>query len=125
MASRDRQYAKVLEEHCRILRDAFAEGNGHEVDTQGDAFLVAFSRARDAVGTAVVAQRVLMTHPWPDGASLRVRMGLDTGEPITTPGRYVGLDVHRAARIAAAGHGVRSCFRMRSLVWQPVTSLRE
>ncbi len=101
----DRRYAEVLDEHQRILRDAFAKGNGQEIDTQGDAFLVAFSRARDAVATAVVAQRALTKHAWPDGASLRVRMGLHTGEPVGGTGGYVGLDVHRAARICSAGHG--------------------
>ncbi len=97
----DRRYAEVLAEHQRLLRDAFAKGNGQEIDTQGDAFLVAFSRARDAVA----AQQSLMKHAWPDGASLQVRMGLHTGEPISHTDRYVGLDVHRAARIGAAGHG--------------------
>ena len=101
----DRRYAEVLAEHQRLLRDAFAKGNGQEIDTQGDAFLVAFSRARDAVATAVAAQLTLMKHPWPDGASLRVRMGLHTGEPLSGGTGYVGIDVHRAARIAAAGHG--------------------
>jgi predicted ATPase/class 3 adenylate cyclase len=101
----DLRYAEVLEEHFRLLRAAFAEGNGQEVGRQGDAFLVAFSRARDAVGTGVAAQLALTKHAWPDGASLRVRMGLHTGEPLTTSDDYVGLDVHRAARICAAGHG--------------------
>jgi predicted ATPase/class 3 adenylate cyclase len=101
----DRRYAEVLAEHQRLLRDAFAKGNGQEIDTQGDAFLVAFSRARDAVGTAVAAQRVLTGHTWPDVASLRVRMGVHTGEPVSGTSGYVGLDVHRAARICAAGHG--------------------
>jgi predicted ATPase/class 3 adenylate cyclase len=101
----DRRYAEVLADHQRILRDAFAKGNGQEVDTQGDAFLVVFSRARDAVTTAVAAQQSLRTHAWRDGAALQVRMGLHTGEPISDTDRYVGLDVHRAARIGAAGHG--------------------
>jgi predicted ATPase/class 3 adenylate cyclase len=101
----DRRYAEVLAAHQRLLREAFAKGNGHEVDTQGDAFLVAFQRARDALATAVAAQQSLMKHPWPDGASLQVRMGLHTGEPISKMDRYVGLDVHRVARIGAAGHG--------------------
>jgi predicted ATPase/class 3 adenylate cyclase len=101
----DRRYAEVLADHRRLLRDAFAKGNGQEIDTQGDAFLVAFSRARDAVGTAVAAQRALAKHSWPDGASLQVRMGLHTGEPLSESGSYVGLDVHRAARICTAGHG--------------------
>src|SRR5262249_32934994 len=91
----DRRYAEILAEHRRLLRDAFAEGHGQEIDTQGDAFLVAFSRARDAVATAVAAQRVLTEQAWPDGATLRVRMGLHTGEPVSEADGYVGLDVHR------------------------------
>ncbi len=101
----DRRYAEVLADHQRLLRDAFAKGNGQEIDTQGDAFLVAFSRARDAVATAVAAQQSLTKHIWPDGASVQVRMGLHTGEPISNTDRYIGLDVHRAARIGTAGHG--------------------
>ena len=102
----DLGYAKVLAEHQRLLRDAFANGNGHEIDTQGDAFLVVFPRARDAVATAVAAQQALAKYPWPDGALLRVRMGLHTGEPlISNETSYVGVDVHRAARICAAAHG--------------------
>ena len=101
----DRRYAEVLAEHQRLLRDVFAKGNGQVIDTQGDAFLVAFPRATDAVGAAVAAQRALTKHAWPDGASLWVRMGLHTGEPVSETGGYVGLDVHRAARICAAGHG--------------------
>ena len=101
----DGRYVEVLAEHQRLLRDAFAEGHGQEIDTQGDAFLVAFSRARDALGTAVAAQRALARHVWPDGTSLRVRMGLHTGEPLNRDIGYVGIDLHRAARIAAAGHG--------------------
>ncbi len=101
----DRRYAEVLAEHQRLLRDAFAKGNGKEIDTQGDAFLVAFSRARDAVATAVAAQLALTKHAWLDGASLRVRMGLHSGEPVSETAGYVGLDMHRAARICSAGHG--------------------
>src|SRR5215831_13213618 len=71
----DRRYAEVLDEHRRLLRDAFAKGHGQEIDSQGDAFLVAFPRARDALATAVAAQQSLAQHPWPDGAPLRVRMG--------------------------------------------------
>ncbi len=101
----DRRYAQILDEHRQLLRNAFAKGKGQEIDTQGDGFLVAFSRARDAVATAVAAQRSLTRHPWPDGAALQVRMGLHTGEPISDEDRYIGLDVHRAARIGAAGYG--------------------
>ncbi|MGQ0550991.1 MAG: ATP-binding protein [Armatimonadota bacterium] len=101
----DRRYADVLTAQRRLLRAAFQEGGGHEVDTQGDAFLVAFGRALDAVAAVAAAQRAITAHPWPEGASVRVRMGLHTGEPTLTAGGYVGLDVHRAARICAAGHG--------------------
>jgi predicted ATPase/class 3 adenylate cyclase/DNA-binding CsgD family transcriptional regulator len=101
----DRRYAEVLLELRRLLRQAFAEGHGQEVDAQGDAFMVAFSRANDAVTTAVAAQRALVAHAWPAGAAPRVRMGLHTGEPLRGETGYVGLDVHQAARIAAAAHG--------------------
>src|SRR5438067_7824630 len=99
------RYASALEEHRRLLRRAFEAWRGCEVDSQGDAFFVAFGRAADAVAAAVAAQRALAAHPWPDGEAVRVRMGLHTGEPTLTPGGYVGLDVHRAARLCAAGHG--------------------
>ena len=91
---------------CRhLLRTAFHQYHGHEVDTQGDAFFVAFARATDAVSAAVAAQRALASHAWPEGVAVRVRMGLHTGEPHLAAEGYVGLDVHRAARIMNAGHG--------------------
>ncbi len=99
------RYSEALAEHQRILRAAFAAHGGHEVDTQGDSFFVAFGRAKDAVAAAVDAQRDLAAHNWPEGGAVRVRMGLHTGEPRAGDGRYVGLGVHKAARIAAAGHG--------------------
>src|SRR6266446_5897369 len=99
------RYASVLVECRRLLRASFQEWNGHEVDTQGDAFLVAFARATDAVLAAVEVQRALASHSWPEGAAVRVRMGLHTGEPTLTSEGYVGLDVHRAARIMSAEHG--------------------
>jgi predicted ATPase/class 3 adenylate cyclase len=92
-------YSDVLEEHRRLLRDAFARHEGVEVDTQGDAFFVAFARARDALTAAADARDALAS------GQVRVRMGLHTGEPLLTPQGYVGIDVHRAARIAAVGHG--------------------
>jgi class 3 adenylate cyclase len=98
-------YGDVLAEHERILRRAFEAAGGQEIDTQGDSFFVAFRRAKDAVGAAVAAQRALAAHAWPGGADVRVRMGLHTGEPSVGSERYVGIGVHRAARIAAAGHG--------------------
>ena len=92
-------YAEALAEHRRALRAAFERHGGVEVDTQGDAFFVAFSRASDALEAAGEGQRALATGP------IRVRMGVHTGEPLVTEEGYVGLDVHRAARIAAVGHG--------------------
>jgi hypothetical protein len=92
-------YAEVLAEHRRVLRDAWRPHDGVEVDTQGDSFFVAFARASDAVAAAVDAQGALA------GGPVRVRMGLHTGEPLRVDEGYVGFDVHRAARIAAAGHG--------------------
>ncbi|HET6781568.1 MAG TPA: adenylate/guanylate cyclase domain-containing protein, partial [bacterium] len=103
---RDR-YAEVLAEHRSLLRTAFAETGGAEVDTQGDAFFVAFSRAKDAMLAAVVAQRALHRHAWPSGTAVRVRMGIHTGEPLLTETGYVGMDVHRAARISQASHGAQ------------------
>src|SRR5439155_1282681 len=99
------QYVSVLEESRRLQRAVFQRWNGYEVDTQGDAFFVAFARATDAVSAAVEMQRALVAHPWPDGASVHVRIGLHTGEPQRSAEGYVGLDVHRAARIMSAGHG--------------------
>src|SRR6188472_1183469 len=92
-------YAELLSEHRRLLRDAFARHGGVEVDTQGDAFFVAFARASDAVAAASDGQAALRDGP------IGVRMGLHTGEPVVTEEGYVAIDVHRAARIAAAGHG--------------------
>jgi DNA-binding SARP family transcriptional activator/class 3 adenylate cyclase len=99
------RYAKALAEHQRILREAFDEHGGREIDTQGDSFFVAFPRATDAVAAAVEAQHALAAQTWPEGAELRVRMGVHTGEPTVGEERYVGLGVHRVARITAAGHG--------------------
>jgi class 3 adenylate cyclase len=98
-------YTAVLAEHRRILRDAFAKHGGHEVDTQGDSFFVAFLRPRDAVLSAVTAQRSIENHQWPPGVELRVRIGIHTGPAELVGHRYVGLAVHRAARICAAGNG--------------------
>ncbi len=101
---RDR-YGEALDDHQRIMREAFAEHGGHEIDTQGDSFFVAFRRAKDAVAAAIACQGRLAEHAWPDTAQLRVRMGIHTGEPAVGGARYIGLGVHRAARICAAGHG--------------------
>lgn len=99
------RYAATLAAHQEILRAAFAAHHGYEVDTQGDSFFAAFPTAVDALAAAADAQRALATYMWPSGTPVRVRIGLHTGAPVLAAGRYVGLDVHRAARIAAAGHG--------------------
>jgi class 3 adenylate cyclase len=98
-------YGDALADHRRIIRDEFGSRGGQEIDTQGDAFFYCFQRARDAVGAAVAAQRGLARHAWPDGSDVRVRMSLHTGEPVVGEEGYVGIDVHRAARICSAGHG--------------------
>jgi len=92
-------YAGVLAEHHRLLREAFTRHAGTEVDTQGDAFFYAFMRASDGLAAAGAGQQAL------EGGPVRVRMGLHTGEPILTEQGYVGIDVHRAARVMSAGHG--------------------
>jgi class 3 adenylate cyclase len=99
------RYADVSRDHRRIIRDAFGARDGTEIDTQGDSFFYSFTRARDAVAAAVDAQRALAGHSWPEGKRVRVRMGLHTGEPTVGDEGYLGLDVVRAARISAAGHG--------------------
>jgi class 3 adenylate cyclase len=99
------EYASVVADHRRILREAFGEAGGREVDTQGDAFFYSFQRARDAVRAAVAGQRALAGHEWPGAAEVKVRMGLHTGEPAVGDEGYIGLDVVRAARICSAAHG--------------------
>jgi len=98
-------YHEILDEHQRMLRAAFEAHGGRIVDTQGDSFFVAFRTAADAVAAAVDAQRDLAAARWPDGVAVKVRMGLHTGEPKVGGERYVGIGVHRAARIGACGHG--------------------
>jgi class 3 adenylate cyclase len=101
----DEGYGQVSGDHRRLVRETFGARGGTEIDTQGDAFSFSFPRARDAVAAAVDAQRALRDHQWPEGHELRVRMGLHTGEPHMGEEGYLGLDVVRAARISAAGHG--------------------
>jgi class 3 adenylate cyclase len=99
------RYEDLLTAHERTLRAAFSTHHGCEIGTHGDEFFVAFTRASDAIRAAVAAQRGLARVRWPDGVDLRVRMGLHTGEAAVRGASYVGLDVHRAARICSAGHG--------------------
>ncbi len=99
------RYASLLDEHRKVMRAAWKPFGGRAVDCQGDASFVIFGRAVDGVAAAAAAQQALAAQPWPDGSVVRVRMGLHTGEPTLVGGGYVGLDVHRAARLSAAGHG--------------------
>lgn len=99
-------YAVALQDHREILRATFMKWNGQEVDTQSEAFFYAFPRATEAASAAVEAQRTIFDHDWTKGAEVRVRMGLHTGEPLDVSAEgYVGMAVHRAARIAHTGHG--------------------
>ena len=99
------QYGDVLSQHRRLMRETFGANGGTEIDTQGDAFFFAFPRARDAVTASVAVQREHAEGEWPGGSTVRVRIGLHTGEPVVGEEGYLGLDVVRAARISAAGHG--------------------
>ena len=98
-------YGDALALHRALIREVIASHGGVEVDTQGDAFLVAFGSADGALNAARDAQRALASAVWPGDTELRVRMGIHTGEPELRDRGYVGLDVHRGARICAAAHG--------------------
>jgi predicted ATPase/class 3 adenylate cyclase len=99
------RFPQALEAHHAILRSAIGANQGHEVSTEGDAFFAVFPSAVDAVRATVAAQQALAAAEWPDGLPVRVRMGLHTGEGVLGGDNYAGVDVNRAARIAAAGHG--------------------
>jgi len=99
------RYGEVIAEHRRIVREIFGAHGGFEIDTQGDSFFYAFARARDAVAAAVDVQRAHADHAWPEGERVRVRVGLHTGEPAVGAEGYLGVDVVRAARLAATGRG--------------------
>jgi class 3 adenylate cyclase len=99
------EYSALLAKHRQLLRAACQERGGQEVDSQGDALFLVFPSARGAVAAAVAAQQAVVAHPWPQQAAVLLRMGLHTGEAHPAEGSYVGLDVHRAARIGAASYG--------------------
>ena len=101
----EQRYAAALDLHRRVLRDAFERHGGYEVNYEGDSFFVAFPGAPAAVAAAAEAQEALALADWPGGHGFRVRMGIHTGDVIADPPKYVGLDVHLAARIMAAAHG--------------------
>jgi predicted ATPase/class 3 adenylate cyclase len=99
------QYEALISGHHTIVRKALASWNGREIDTQGDAFFAVFPKATEAVNAVVEIQRELNKQAWPEDTQVRVRMGLHTGEPWSVEEGYMGMDVHRAARIGHAGHG--------------------
>jgi predicted ATPase/class 3 adenylate cyclase len=99
------EYRAVQDRHAELVREANGAEGGHEVRTEGDSFFAAFPTPAGAVRAAVAAQRSLAAERWPHGGPLRVRMGLHTGEGVAGGDDYLGIDVNRAARIAAAGHG--------------------
>jgi YVTN family beta-propeller protein len=98
-------YSHLIAEHHRLLSEAFEANSGRVVDDQGDSLFAVFPRVRDAAAAAERVQRGLAAHDWPGSAEVRVRIGLHAGEPQVVGDRYVGLGVHRAARISAAAHG--------------------
>src|SRR5215469_6620933 len=99
------RYGEALSAQRSLLRAAFSACGGKEMGTEGDSFFVVFESAQDAVRSCVAAQRALSAHDWPGGVAVRVRMGLHSGEPTRHEDGYIGVDVHRAARIAATAHG--------------------
>jgi predicted ATPase/class 3 adenylate cyclase len=99
------RYRESLELHRRLLRETFERHGGYEVDYEGDAFFVAFASAADAAAAAAESQEALAVADWPEGQPIRVRMGIHAGEPLAASPKYVGLDVHKAARIMSVGHG--------------------
>jgi predicted ATPase/class 3 adenylate cyclase len=98
-------YGPLLEEYHDLMASIFAKHGGTELDKAGDGLFHSFPSARAGVTAAQAAQMAMADHEWPGGASVRARMGIHTGEAVTRRSGYVGMDVHRAARIAAAGHG--------------------
>lgn len=98
-------YATLLADHHRLVDEAAAHHGGSRIDAAGDGLFLSFPTVRGALLSCVEAQRALGAHSWPMNADVRVRMGIHTGEPLNAETGYVGIDVHRAARISAAGHG--------------------
>jgi predicted ATPase/class 3 adenylate cyclase len=101
-------YADALADHHRLIRASLAAHEGREIDTQGDGFYAVFSSPSACVAAMIEIQRALASHAWPAGESVRVRMGAHSGEASVTPTGLVGIDVHRAARVAGVGHGGQS-----------------
>ena len=99
------RYVEAQAAHHAILREAFRNNSGRELRTEGDSFFCVFASALDACSAAAAAQKALAAQAWPEGAAIRVRIGLHTGEAPLVGNEYIGLDVHHAARVAGAAHG--------------------
>jgi predicted ATPase/class 3 adenylate cyclase len=99
------RWTEILDTHYRVLREQFDAFGGAEVNTEGDAFFIAFGQATQAVAACAAGQRALYAYGWPEDAVIRVRMGLHTGEAALVGNDYVGIEIHRAARIASSAHG--------------------
>jgi len=101
----DARYRQLQADHHDLVRTAISAHGGTEVDAQSESFFVSFPTARSAMNCAIAIQRAVSVHPWLDGTTVRVRIGIHTGEAVLTATGYVGMDVHRAARVCAAGYG--------------------
>ena len=134
------RWGEALSAQRRILRAAWEAHQGREMGTEGDSFFVVFTSAQEALLAAIEGQRALAGHDWPGGVALRVRIGLHTGEPERHEDDYIGIDVHRAARIMATAHGGQivlsattqelvgggtADYRVRDLGWHRLKDLTE
>ena len=117
-------YAQLLADHHSLIRSGLAAHDGTEVDTEGDAFFAVFSSPRGCVAAVLEMQQGLAAHAWPGGEQVRVRMGVHTGEASQTATGLVGLDVHRAARVAAVGYGGQVLLSETAATWSGTLSRR-
>src|ERR1700675_4954423 len=98
-------FPSLLDDHLALLDEAITGNGGTLVSTEGDSVFAVFPSVREAINAAVAAQRTLAGHAWPDGVKLGIRIGVHVGEAVLGGGDYTGIDVHRTARVMAAGHG--------------------
>ncbi|HKW77775.1 MAG TPA: adenylate/guanylate cyclase domain-containing protein [Candidatus Limnocylindria bacterium] len=101
----DDAYTPLLRDVRALIRASVRKGEGHEVDARADEFFAAFASSANALDSAIAIQRAMSQRSWPRGSAVSVRIGIHTGRPTLSDAGYVGLPVHTAARICAAGHG--------------------